>query len=427
MNESHPQSHPPLARFRRRLLVEAAARLVVLAALWWLLLRNPPHSSLPLAALLIALVLLPDAFFRLAGYLALRRTLTDLFASGLQSSGELSRHLSAAHAIQSDIKDARPCLDVIHAQIGGSLSESETAVLAAIDQIGLLNEKAAQQRARLSQSIQSGKSLAESTQQRVKANREIIAAIEIRLEEQLRDLRANLERIKSLGAEVIALTPLIQVIGSIAQQTQLLALNAEIEAARAGSAGKGFAVVALEIRKLSVQSTQAAADIGAKIKATLARANLEMSQARASLEHYDSSNVVADLIVQLGEMQNRFASNSELVLEVITDVDRSYGETVDRLSTILGHIQFQDVMRQRLEHAQDALAGVRDHLVRLSEDAPSQDQPLTSFKDILAGQVKGHRMASQTATHLAVVGAAAGAANGVAVHDSASLPDIELF
>ena len=190
---------------------------------------------------------------------------------------EVSRELAARKAIEADIKDSKPYIDVMHEQIGDSLTESEREVMEVIEQIDILNAKASQAEGahRAIHQERPGE-LTENTQIRVENNKEIIAAIEMQLEAQTEEFRNNFERIQGLAGDVGALTPLIKIITSIAQQTSLLALNAEIEAARAGSAGRGFAVVAFEVRKLAVLSTQAAADIAAKINATCKRVDEEM-------------------------------------------------------------------------------------------------------------------------------------------------------
>jgi methyl-accepting chemotaxis protein len=324
--------------------------------------------------------------------------------------------------MEGEFRDSRTYIDVMHEQIGDSLAESEREVMKVIEQIGLLNAQASEKRAHINRSIQSGKALTESTRLRVEANHEIIAALEMQLQEQNDEMRSNFERIEGLADEVRTLTPLIKVITSIAQQTSLLALNAEIEAARAGSAGRGFTVVAIEVRKLSVLSTSAAAGIAAKINATCKRVDTEMAVAKASLEQYESNTGMQNLIAGLGEMQQEFTKNGELLLAVISEVDSSYEESIHRLSEALGHIQFQDVMRQRMEHVQEALVEMREHMQQLNEKAadPGWDGQLDqTFKSLLASHLDQYRMASQTNTHLAVSG-------GISTEDHGR-PAIELF
>jgi methyl-accepting chemotaxis protein len=181
-------------------------------------------------------------------------------------------------------------------------------------------------------------------------------------------------------------------------------------------------VVANEVRKLSQQSNQAASDISEQIHATCGKVHSEMEQAAAALRRYNSSEEVTHLVDELTQMQTSFAENSELLLEVIREVDANYVESVERLSQALGHIQFHDVMKQRLEHVQQTLMQIRDHLGQLSDDSLTSGWDgrfATSFQEILNRQAEGHRMASQTATHRAVLGAT--------MDRNEERPDIELF
>jgi methyl-accepting chemotaxis protein len=210
-----------------------------------------------------------------------------------------------------------------------------------------------------------------------------------------------------MAGEVRALTPLIKIITSIAQQTSLLALNAEIEAARAGNAGRGFAVVAFEVRKLSISSTKAAADIAAKINATCERVDRELDEARVSLEEHEANDAMSNLIADLTDMQFQFNKNGQLLLDVIREVDENYAENVQRLSEALGHIQFQDVMRQRMEHVQEALTEMREHMQLMSEKAFDfvwNGRFDRTFTELLAAHREKYRMASQHITHANVAG-----------------------
>ena len=144
-------------------------------------------------------------------------------------------------------------------------------------------------------------------------------------------------------------------------------------------------------------------------------------EARASLKEHEQNDGMSHLVADLAGMQAEFNKNSQLLLDVITEVDESYAENVQRLSDALGHIQFQDVMRQRMEHVQEALIDMRDHLLKLAEEQPEtgQDGLETTFKGLLESHLTSYKMASQTMTHLAVAG-------GISDGDH-NCPAIELF
>ena len=415
-----------LRRIRRRLLLQMMVGLLCNILLVVILSRSRGTAFIPnwvrLAGILALLNFVPYLIVGWANWVEARRAISDWWDFGQLNFEEVSRELAVGKAIEADIKDSKPYIDVMHEQIGGSLAESEREVTALIEQLNLLSAQSNCQMDRITQSVVGGKAMAEVTRDRVNRNTQLISKLEGKLSKQAIDLEGNFEQIRLLAADVGALTPIIQVIAKIAVQTNLLALNAEIEAARAGNAGRGFAVVAKEVRELAKRSNCAATDIAERLNATAGQVAGKMAEAQKALEERHSANDLQELLGELTQMQRDFSESCQLQLGVISDVEAGHQDSVNRLLEAMGHIQFQDVMRQRMEHVQVALVEMRDHLLRLTEtrDRPGWDGLFdTTFKTLLDAHLNNYRMASQTVTHLAVAGGTSKSDNG--------RPAIELF
>jgi methyl-accepting chemotaxis protein len=163
-----------------------------------------------------------------------------------------------------------------------------SSVAAAINQLGAAAQEIARNAAQASSQASDARSLAEDGQQVV--DRSIVA-----MNQLSSMLSASSTNIESLNSKTVNIGQILEVITSISQQTNLLALNAAIEAARAGEAGRGFAVVADEVRNLAHRTQESAQQVQTMIEELQIGARESVSTMSDSQRHSQDSVEIANL------------------------------------------------------------------------------------------------------------------------------------
>jgi methyl-accepting chemotaxis protein len=197
--------------------------------------------------------------------------------------------------------------------------------------------------------------------------REQVQATVAAIEALASGVAGNAEEVGQLAQQVHDISKVLEVIGSIAEQTNLLALNAAIEAARAGEAGRGFAVVADEVRALAHRTQASTREIEQMIVAIQGVPNavqgMQQSDARArsTLDGAHAAGAaleaIAGAIGQINERNLVIASASEQQAQVAREVDRN-------LTTI------RDLAHQSSAGAEQTSAASQP-LSRLAVDLPT--------------------------------------------------------
>jgi methyl-accepting chemotaxis protein len=159
------------------------------------------------------------------------------------------------------------------------------------------------------------------------------------------DIATSSERTLALAGRVNDIDALRVLINDIADQTNLLALNAAIEAARAGEHGRGFAVVADEVRRLAERSKASAGDIAIIISAVQGETNATVMAMEKGAKQMQQGLTLLSAVtdanhhVRLTTQQQRTA-NAQVVetMEQLTDASRQVSATAQQIAAAAGNL-----------------------------------------------------------------------------------------
>lgn len=160
-----------------------------------------------------------------------------------------------------------------------------------------------------------------------------------------RETNTKIERLAQAAGRIGEVVTLIQ---AIAEQTNLLALNATIEAARAGEAGKGFAVVASEVKQLATQTAKATEEISAQISAIQDETNASVqaiADITTGIEEMNSyTSAIASAIEEQGSATaeisgsvQRAAEGTGRVSQTMSELSSSVDQTTRSANEVLGY------------------------------------------------------------------------------------------
>jgi len=369
------------------LLVLAA---VILAAMAWVYLQAPPAAPLPLVSDEVdrnqqAILRLLDELSSLAdGDLTVQATVTEDITGAIADS--INYAVEALRELVTTINESAIMLDGAARSAEGTATQLAQASEAQSRQV----ESASQAIGRMVGSIEEVSGDAERSSDVARHSVDVAhkggEAVR-RTIEGMNAIRETIQdtskRIKRLGESSQEIGNIVELINDIADQTNILALNASIQASMAGEAGRGFAVVADEVQRLAERSANATKQIEVLVRTIQADTN----EAIVSMERSTTDVVGGALLAEnAGAALEEIEQVSSQIASLVQNISNSAREQAGAAAAV---IRIVELLQQINAQTAAGTSTTRESISKLAELAAQLRRSVTGFR-LPAGVVDAH-------------------------------------